>query len=63
MAFRLHKQSIHLNATGSQIAEHYFRLMEASLDRVGIGPISVRQPDRISMASSLSAGGPGFAMA
>jgi len=29
VAFRLRKQSIHLNATGSQIAEHYFRLMEA----------------------------------
>ena len=28
---------------------------------MGIGPISVRRPNRISMASSLSAGGPGFA--
>ena len=26
MAFRLREQSIHLNATGSQFAEHYFRL-------------------------------------
>jgi hypothetical protein len=26
VAFRLRKQSIHLNATGSQIAEHYFRI-------------------------------------